>query len=131
MLFTTWCQGGGVMQDWLFEISLAVLYPAIAIVVVGATEFGNWIGRRSRGTEAVDADIGTLAGAALGLLGFCQNSCQTRRREVKVEFSLRRFENSKHAGGATQVKQATAASRDVLVVAGAGAEEVAELVVAS
>ena len=62
---------------------------------------------------------------------FCQNSCQTRRREVKAEFSLRCFENSEHTAGTTQVKQATAAGGDVLVVAGAGAEEVAELVVAS
>ena len=63
--------------------------------------------------------------------GFCQNSRQTRRREVKAEFSLRCFENSEHTVGTTQVKQATAAGGDVLVVAGAGAEEVAELVVAS
>ena len=63
--------------------------------------------------------------------GFCQNSCQTRRREVKAEFSLRRFENSEHTAGTTQVKQATAAGRDVLVVAGARAEEVAELVIAA
>src|SRR3954468_15065277 len=63
--------------------------------------------------------------------GFCQKSRQTRRREVKAEFSLRCFENSEHTAGTTQVKQATAAGRDVLAVAGAGAEEVAELVVAS
>ena len=62
---------------------------------------------------------------------FCQNSCQTRRREAKDNVSLRRFENGEHTGGATEVKQATAAGRDVLVVARAGAEEVAELVVAS
>src|SRR3954466_123505 len=62
---------------------------------------------------------------------FCQNSRQTRRREVKAEFSLRCFENSEHTASTTQVKQATAAGGDVLVVVGAGAEEVAELVVAS
>ena len=50
---------------------------------------------------------------------------------AKAEFSLRCFENSEHTAGTTQVKQATAAGGDVLVVAGAGAEEVAELVVAS
>ena len=44
---------------------------------------------------------------------------------MKAEFSLRRFENSEHTAGTTQVKQATAAGGDVLVVAGAGAEEVA------
>ena len=63
--------------------------------------------------------------------GFCQNSCQTRRREVKAEFSLRCFENSEHTAGTTQVKQATAAGGDVLIVVGARAEEVAELVIAS
>src|SRR4051794_26346952 len=62
---------------------------------------------------------------------FCQHSCQTRRREVKAEFSLRCFENSEHTAGTTEVKQATAAGGDVLVVASARAEEVAELVVAS
>ena len=51
------------MSDWLYDISLTVLYFAIAILVVGATEFGNWIGRPSCGPKAVDADIGTLAGA--------------------------------------------------------------------
>src|SRR3954452_18077490 len=50
---------------------------------------------------------------------------------MKAEFSLRRFENSEHTAGTTQVKQATAAGGDVLVVASAGTEEVAELVVAS
>ena len=64
-------------------------------------------------------------------LGFCQNSRQSRRREVKAEFSLRRFENSERTGGTTEVKQATAAGRDGLVVAGAGPEKVAEFVVAS
>src|SRR3954452_17838867 len=63
--------------------------------------------------------------------GFCQHSCQTRRREVKAEFSLRRLENSEHTAGTTEVKQAAAAGGDVLVVAGARVEEVAELVVAS
>ena len=50
---------------------------------------------------------------------------------MKAEFSLRRFENGEHTGGTTEVKQATAASRDVLVVAGARAKEVAEFVIAS
>jgi len=62
---------------------------------------------------------------------FCQISCQTRRREVKAKFSLRRFENSERAGGTTEVKQATAAGGDILVVAGARAEVVAKLIVAS
>ncbi len=62
---------------------------------------------------------------------FCQNSCQTQRREMKAEFSLRRFDNGEHTGGTAKVEQATAAGRDVLVVASAGSKEVAELVIAS
>src|SRR3954471_21605620 len=80
---------------------------------------------------APEARRSRVRGAASAAPRFCQHSCQTRRREVKVEFSLRCFENSEHTAGTTQVKQATAAGGDVLVVAGAGAEEVAELVIAS
>ena len=64
-------------------------------------------------------------------LGFCHESRQTRRREVKANFSLRCFENVEDTGGTTKVKQTTVAGRDVLFVASAGAEEVAELVIAS
>jgi hypothetical protein len=49
----------------------------------------------------------------------------------KAKFSLPRFENSERTGDTTEVKQSTAAGSDVLVVAGAGTEEVAELVIAS
>src|SRR4051812_50197958 len=58
------------------------------------------------------------------MTGFCQTSCQTRCREAKAEFSLRRFENSEHTGCTTQVKQATTAGRDVLIVAGRRGEGV-------
>src|SRR3712207_7300784 len=75
--------------------------------------------------------ISRALGSSSRLVGICQNSCQTRRRELRAEFSLRRFENSEHTAGTPEVKQATAAGRDVLVVAGARAEEVAKLVVAS
>ena len=50
---------------------------------------------------------------------------------MKAEFSLRRFENGEHTAGTPEVKQPTAAGRDVLVVASAGAKKVAELVIAS
>ena len=63
-----------------------------------------------------------------------EGSVRTRgtwRREVKAEFSLRRFENGEHTGGTAKVEQAAAAGRDVLVVAGARAKVVAELVIAS
>jgi hypothetical protein len=44
---------------------------------------------------------------------------------------LRGLENCEHGCGATEVKQATTAGRDRLVVAGAEAEAVTEFVVAS
>jgi hypothetical protein len=50
---------------------------------------------------------------------------------VQAEFRLRRFKNGERAGRTTEVKQATAAGGDILVVAVAGAEEVAEFVIAS
>ena len=46
-------------------------------------------------------------------------------------FRSRRFENSEHSGGTTEVKQATTFGWDGLIVAGLEAEEVTELVIAS
>ncbi len=46
-------------------------------------------------------------------------------------FRSRRFANSERSGGTTEVKQATTAGWDGLIVAGLEAEEVTELVVAS
>ncbi len=54
--------------EWFYGLDLLVLYPAIFILVAGASEFGNWIGRRSRRAKGEAADVGTLAAAALGLL---------------------------------------------------------------
>ncbi len=42
-----------------------------------------------------------------------------------------RFEHCERTAGAAEVEQAAAVGGDVLVVAGAGAEEIAELVVAA
>jgi hypothetical protein len=57
-----------VIFERLYELSLAVLYPSIIILTVAAAELGNWIGLRFRGGQIGGADIGTLTGAALGLL---------------------------------------------------------------
>ena len=80
------------MFAWLYELSIAVLFPVIVIPVAGAAEFGNWIGRRFRKGDALHADTGTLAGAALGLLalllGFSFTIALTRydvRREMVLE----------------------------------------------
>src|SRR4051812_5220555 len=61
----------------------------------------------------------------------CQRSRRTCRREVNAEFFLRRLENGERTGGATEVNEATMAGGNMLVVAGVGAEEVTEFVVAS
>ena len=50
---------------------------------------------------------------------------------MRAEFCLRNLKNGEHTGGATEVNEATAAGGNMLVVAGVGAEKVAELVVAS
>jgi hypothetical protein len=49
---------------------------------------------------------------------------------VKTAFCLRRLENGERSSSTTEMKQATTAGRDSLVVAAAKAEEVAEFVVA-
>lgn len=54
--------------DWLSNLSLWLLFPATAGLIVSGAEFGNWMGRRLRRLERDPADISTLAGAALGLL---------------------------------------------------------------
>jgi hypothetical protein len=55
--------------EWLYGLSMAILYPAAAILIAGATELGNRIGLRQRAAHAEGADLGTLTGAALGILG--------------------------------------------------------------
>ncbi|MGA2636332.1 hypothetical protein [Methylocella sp.] len=52
----------------IFELNIFAIYAAIIILVAGAAEVGNWIGRRFRKPGAEGADIGTLTAAALGLL---------------------------------------------------------------
>ncbi len=49
---------------------------------------------------------------------------------MQAELRLRGLHDRKRSRGATEVEQAAAVGGDMLVVAGAGAEEVAELVVA-
>jgi hypothetical protein len=57
-----------VALDWFYGLDLWILYPAIFVLVAGASEFGTWLGRRSHRVEGKSGDIGTLAAAALGLL---------------------------------------------------------------
>ncbi len=56
------------LDYFFYGLNLPVLFAAAVAVIAGASEFGNWIGRRSHRAATEDADAGTLAGAALGLL---------------------------------------------------------------
>src|ERR1700722_2980666 len=47
---------------------MQVLYPVTIILIAGAAELGNWIGLRFHAARTENADVGTLAGASLGLL---------------------------------------------------------------
>jgi hypothetical protein len=61
-------KGPSVFFEHLFEINLAVLYPAIIILIAAAGEFGHRIGLRLRRLAPARPDLGVLTGAALGLL---------------------------------------------------------------
>ncbi len=54
--------------EWLYELDLEILCPVTGIVIAGAAELGTWIGLRFRRADSEGSDIGTLTGAALGLL---------------------------------------------------------------
>ena len=56
------------MFDWFYGLDMPVLYPLTIILIVGAAELGNWIGLRLHAARTENADVGTLAGASLGLL---------------------------------------------------------------
>src|SRR5271166_553669 len=56
------------MLERLYQLDLAILYPVVVILIVAAAEVGRLIGLRVRRREPEGADLGTLAGAALGLL---------------------------------------------------------------
>lgn len=57
-----------MLLEWLYGLDMGILYPAIIVVIVGASELGGWIGRRSRGTGKEHANVGTVTGATLGLV---------------------------------------------------------------
>jgi hypothetical protein len=57
-----------VILDQLYQLNLAILYPVIIIVIASAGELGHFVGLRLRRLDPERPDLGTLAGAALGLL---------------------------------------------------------------
>jgi hypothetical protein len=81
------------MFEELYDSNLAVLCIAAFILIAGAAELGSWIGRRSAGAANGGADIGTLTGAALGLLALllafsfslALSRYETRRSQVLEE----------------------------------------------
>jgi hypothetical protein len=54
--------------EFLYELNFTVLYAGIIILIAGAAELGRHTGLRRRKADPESADLGTLAGAALGLL---------------------------------------------------------------
>ena len=54
--------------ELLNDLTLAVLCPVTIVLIAGAAEIGNRIGLRSHRAESDAPDVGTLTGAALGLL---------------------------------------------------------------
>jgi hypothetical protein len=57
-----------VVSAWFYDLGAAFLYPIIAVLIAGSGELGNLIGYRLRKPHIEGGDIGTLTGAALGLL---------------------------------------------------------------
>ncbi len=56
-----------MVVEWFYGLDMAALYPVTIALIAGASELGNWLGRRSR--KSTGSELGTLTGAALGLLG--------------------------------------------------------------
>lgn len=56
------------MLERLYELDLLVLCPAIIAMIFAAAKIGSWAGRRAYGAGRPELDIGTVTGAALGLL---------------------------------------------------------------
>jgi hypothetical protein len=80
------------MLDTFYEANWLALYPAIIVLIVGAAQFGLWIGRRHALRASGRPDTATLTGAALGLLalllGFSFSLALSRydtRRDLVIE----------------------------------------------
>jgi len=58
-----------VIATWLYELKPAVLYPVTILLIAGAAELGRQLGKRFPREEAGSPHIGTLTGAAIGLVG--------------------------------------------------------------
>lgn len=58
-----------LIGTWLYELDPAIVYPVILLLVAGAAELGKELGKRFPHDEAGSAHLGTLTGAAIGLVG--------------------------------------------------------------
>ena len=57
-----------MLSGRVLALDIFAIHAGIVVLVAGAAEIGNWLGRRFRRPGAEGADIGTLTAAALGLL---------------------------------------------------------------
>ena len=55
--------------EYVYGLDFLILYPLIALLILGAAEAGGLIGRWHRGPQTNLGDMGTLTGAAIGLFG--------------------------------------------------------------
>jgi hypothetical protein len=52
----------------LYDLDMEILYPVVILLMAAAAAFGHHIGWRARRRQPEHPDLGTLTGAALGLL---------------------------------------------------------------
>nr|WP_294505354.1 hypothetical protein [uncultured Rhodopila sp.] len=57
-----------MILESLYDLDMGILYPVVILLMAAATELGHQIGWRTRRTDPEHPDLGTLTGAALGLL---------------------------------------------------------------
>lgn len=76
------------MFEWFYDFPLIFVFAAAAILFAATTEFFAWIGRSLRPSGPEQAEIGTLTGAALGLLALLLG--------FSFSLALSRFDDRRH-----------------------------------
>jgi hypothetical protein len=108
---------------------LALLGLCAAYIQGGLNKLMEWPGAVAE-TAHFGVPMPSLAAAATIATGFCQHSRPIGWPLMQNESRLRGFQNCERSRSTTEMQQAATAGRDRLIVVGAGAEEVAEFVVA-